>query len=289
MTFEEEYGRWLVGEINKRTKAMFGLICRQYNELSFKPLAKNPDEIAIVINGGGASRSNVRGQDQNSGTFSVIAICQKKHMEKIKSAIEYVQRSYNAVPSLMSYKEGFDESDIVYLNVKSVFFTPIVLDAQDYPTEEYGTLKTVFMQFSVNILYGKTAVVEPELYVFEIDGVEYTAHHVASYDNASIPTYDSYMSQGEDRSKQVAVAKNNSWAFTLYKTSEENALQTILENELYGRENGLWGRSVVLKKDMYYNAETQAVDYAVKIPIQTFQLTESYVNNAAAYVLTLMA
>jgi hypothetical protein len=105
----------------------------------------------------------------------------------------------------------------------------------------------------------------------------YVIEHIASYDNASIPTYDSYLAQGEERNKQIAIARNNSWAITILKTSENNELQTILENEAYAKEDGLWGREIVLQKD------------EVNIPIQTYQLTESYVDNAAAYVLTLMA
>lgn len=276
MTFEEEYGRWLAAEINERTFSAFGLKCRQYNELSFKPLAKNPDEIALIISGGGAARSTVRGQDQNSGTFSVVVLCQKKYMEYVQSAVAAFQQEYNAMPLVMSYKPAPESEDMI-INAKSVFFTPIVLDAQDYPTKEHGTLKAVFMQFTATVLYGTTAVVAPVEYKLSVDGVFYVIEHIASYDNASMPSYDSYLAQGEDRNKQIAVAKNNSWAITIYKTSEENELQTILENEAYGQEGGLWGKSIVLQKD------------GINIPIQTYQLNESYVDNAAAYVLTLMA
>jgi hypothetical protein len=277
MTFEDAYGRWLVGELNKKTVSAFGLKCRQYNEVSFKPIGKNPDEIAVVISGGGAARSNVPGQDQNSGTFSVIVLCQKKYMEYLQAAISSTQKEYNAVPLQINYID--EDGNSVGINAKSVFFTPIVIDAQDYPTHEFGTLKAVFLQFTITVLYGTTAVVSPAEYKLSVDGGNtfYNIEHIASYDNASIPTYDSYLAQGEERNKQIAIARNNSWAITILKTSENNELQTILENEAYAKEDGLWGREIVLQKD------------EVNIPIQTYQLTESYVENAAAYVLTLMA
>lgn len=278
MIFEDVYGRWLVSEINNQTVSAFGLKCRQYNEVSYKPLAKNPDEIALVISGGGAARSAVKGQDQNSGMFSVIVLCQKKYMENVQAAISYVQKKYNAVPLEMEYTN--ESADSVKISAKAVFFTPIVLDSQDYPTHEYGTLKAVFMQFTVTLLYGTTAVVSPVEYKLSVDGEDgpfYDIEHISSYDNASIPSYDTYLAQGDERNKQIAIARNNSWAITIYKTSEKSDLQTILENEVYAQDGGLWGREIVLQKD------------GVKIPIQTYQLTESYQNNAAAYVLTLMA
>lgn len=291
MTFEYVYGRWLVGEINKRTFSRYGLMCKQYNELAFKPLAKNPDEIAVIINGGGATRSSVIGQDQNSGTFSVMVLCKKENTVKVQEAISFVQEQYNALPIEMPVVQTISAETEEYgvINVKSVFFTPIVIDAQDFPTKQHGTLKVTFMQFTVTVLYGATAVVAPDKYVLSIDETDYEIEHVASYDNASIPLYDSYLAQGEDRNKQVFVARNNSWAITIFKTSKENALQTILENEAYAKDNGLLGRSIILKKDLTLNEETQEIDYEVKIPIQTYQLAESYVDNAAAYVLTLMA
>lgn len=281
MTFEDAYGRWLVSQINDRTVKVYGLTCRQYNELSYKPLSKNPNEIALVISGGGAARSTVLGQDQNSGTFSVIVLCQKKYLEQVQAAISYVQKQYNAVPLELEYygdREDFNDNDNpLFASVKSVFFTPIVLDAQDYPTDEFGTLKAVFLQFTVTVLYGTTAVVSPAVYTLSIDGVDYAVNHVATYDIASIPAYDSFLAQGEERNTQIAISKNNSYAITIYKTSAKDDLQAILENEAYGQENGLWGRTLILIKDN------------LSIPIQTYQLTESYVDNAAAFVLTLMA
>lgn len=283
MTFEDAYGRWLVSEINKNTFAAFGLTCKQYNEVSFKPLAKNPDEIALIISGGGAACSKVSGQDQNSGTFSVMAICQKKYMEHVRAAIAAVQKSYNAKVMELSYydeqePEQGKEPDPITVSSKSVFFTPLVLDAQDLPTHMHGTLKVVFIQFSVTVLYGETAVVAPEIYYLVVgDNEPIELQYVYAFDKASIPTYDTYLAQGEAVTKQIAVTKNNSWAITIYKTKSGNELQTILDNEVNMKEGGLWGKSIALKKG------------DVSIPIQAYQLTESYVDNAAAYVLTLIA
>jgi hypothetical protein len=285
MTFEEAYGRWLVEEINAQTTSKFKLKCRQYSELASKPLAKNPDEIAIVISGGGASRSAVEGRDQNNGNFSVLVLCQKKHMENVQAAISAVQKEYNAVAMEMAYINASGRTATVL--AKSVFFTPIVIDSQDYQTDDYGTLKAVFIQFSVTVLYGEDlAVVVPEEFKLGITigstAIYTKIVNILSYDRASIPSYDSYLAQGNDRNEQQAISKNNSWSFTIYKQNKSTGLQAILEDELDSASNeGLAGRSLALR--ITKNGED------IDIPIKTYQLTESYVDNAAVYILTLTA
>ncbi len=274
MTFEKAYGKWLVDGLNEKLIPTFGIRCKQYNELAFKALNKNPDEVAIILNGGGAARSAVREQDQNSGTFSVAILCQKKYMEDVRSAVEIFQKEYNAEPIEMNYAD--ENGDLLQIHAKSVFFTPTVADAQDYPTEEHGTLKVVFMLFSITVLYGSTAVVSPADFKLSVNGVSYPIDHIYAYDNASIPTYDTYLAQGEDRNRQIPLIRNNSWAITVYKTSAANELQRMFQNEIDALNDGLWGKELALIKD------------GKTIEIRTYQLTASYVDNAAAYVLTVM-
>ena len=282
MTFEDAYGRWLVSEINNRTVTKFKLKCRQYNELSFKPLERNPDEISLVISGGGASRSSVEGRDQNNGNFSVLVLCQKKHANNVQAAIAHVQQSYNATPLEMSYTTESGENCII--QTKSVFFTPIVIDAQDYPTKEHGTLKVVMMQFTITVLYGDSAIVQPNKFALSFNGNEgpfYDIKHLVSYDVASIPSYDGYLAQGDDRNVQQAIARNNSWAFTIYKINNDSLsdrLQTDFDAELGARQG-----SPFLEHNIVLRIGNKS------IPIQTYQLTESYVDNAAVYILTLTA
>ena len=271
MTFEKAYGEWLVNGLNEKTS----LRCKRYNELAFKALNKNPDEVAVILSGGGAARSAVREQDQNSGTFSVAVICQKKYLDDVREAIEGFQKEHNAEPIEMSYTD--ENNELVQMNVKSVFFTPTVSDAQDYPTNDYGTLKVVFMLFAVTVLYGTTAVVAPASFKLSVNGVVYPIDHIYAYDSASVPTYDTYLAQGEDRNRQIPLIRNNSWALTIYKTSVQNDLQDILQNEMDAADNGLWGKELAL-----------IMDDGAEIEIRTYQLTESYVDNAAAYVLTVM-
>lgn len=283
MTFEDAYGRWLVSEINNRTVTKFKLKCRQYNELSFKPLERNPDEISLVISGGGASRSSVEGRDQNNGNFSVLALCQKKHAKNVQAAIAHVQQSYNATPLEMSYTTESGENRIIH--TKSVFFTPIVIDAQDYPTKEHGTLKLVLMQFTITVLYGDSAVVAPQEFKLSLSGGNapwLPIIDVLSYDRAAIPSYDGYLAQGDDRNEQQMIAKTNSWAFTIFKTDNATGLKVWLEKELNSASTeGLADKQLVLRTTK--NGED------IDIPIQTYQLTESYVDNAAVYILTLTA
>ena len=247
-------------------------------------MEKSPDEIALVISGGGASRSSVEGRDQNNGNFSVLVLCQKKHAKNVQAAIAHVQQSYNATPLEMSYTTESGENCIIH--TKSVFFTPIVIDAQDYPTKEHGTLKAVFMQFTVTVLYGESAVVMPQAFELNFvggsEGFWHPIRNLLSYDVASIPTYDNYLSQGEDRAQQRMMTKNNSWAFTIYKKVEDNnTINQRMENELSGFSPCLAESSIVLRVH-------RGTDYK-DIPIQTYQLTESYADNAAVYILTLTA
>lgn len=283
MTFEEAYGRWLVEEINAQTTSKFKLKCRQYSELASKPLAKNPDEVAIMISGGGASRSAVEGRDQNNGNFSVLVLCQKKHMENVQAAISAVQKEYNAVAMEMTYINASGVTATVL--AKSVFFTPIVIDSQDYQTDDYGTMKAVFIQFSVTVLYGEDlAVVAPaEFALFKVKSASgWVIENILSYDRASIPSYDSYLAQGNDRNEQQLIAKNNSWSFTIYKTNKNRGLQELLEAELNpASADGLAGLQLELEVNENGNRKY--------IPIKTYQLTESYVDNAAVYILTLTA
>ena len=244
MNFERAYGQWLVGELNAKTASKFGITCRQYDELAFKALNKNPDEVAVILNGGGVARSSVFMQDQNSGTFSVVLLCQKKYMNDVRSAVEDFQKENNATPTVIHYADN--DGNTLFTSVKSVFYTPTVSDAQDYPTEDYGTIKAVFMMFTVTVLYGENAIVYPGEYTLLVDGAEYPIKYILSIDSASIPAYDSYLAQGEDRNTQIPIIKANSWAFTIVKRNNADSLQALFANEIAGEESGLWGHTLAV-------------------------------------------
>ena len=74
--------------------------------------------------------------------------------------------------------------------------------------------------------------------------------------------------------KQVAIAKANAYSFTVLRTADD-ALQALFEEELRCKD-ALWGKALALQ-----------FDKEAPVPVETYQLTESYANNAAAYTLTL--
>ncbi len=275
MTFEREYGKWLVGSLNKKTVELCGVTCKQYDDVAFKPLRKKTEQVAVIINGGGAARSAVLGMDQNNATFSVVLLCHNVYKNFALAAIESVQKEFNAKVCQFAYNDGAEQ---ITQSVKSVFFTPVVLDESDYPTDtENGTIKAVFMMFNVAVAYGTTAVITPSEFTLKIDGKGYKIERLIQYNCASQPTYDVFLAQGDPRAKKNVLSANNAYVFTIAK-SEGGAwggLQGWLHDEI-NAQSGLYGKTLVLSRD------------GVDIPIREYQLTESYVDNAAAYVLTLI-
>ncbi len=271
MTFERAYGLWLVRELNAMTVEVLGKRCKHYDEVAFKPLRKDPEEIAVVINGGGAARSGVQGQDQNNLSLNVIVVCKNGYGETVRSLIDTLQEKYNALPKQLMYTS--DSGKEITQNVKSVFFTPITIDENDYPTEK-GTIKAVWLSFNVSVSYGMTAVISPPVLKLKIGEGEYNIDYLIQYDATAQPSYDTYLAQGDKHSKQNAVSVTNAWALSIAKVQEDD-LQTILQNEVDAKEGGLFGKRIVLCKD------------GGEIEIRGYQLTESYVDNVAVYVLTL--
>ena len=271
MTFEEAYGKWLVLQLNNGTKTALGISCKQYDEVSFKPLRYNTEQIAVIINGGGAARSAVIGQDQNNVSLQIVLICKSEYASGVRSVIDSVQRAYNALPSELTY---YDEAgNKIIEQLKSVFFTPIVFDESDYPTEtSEGTIKAVFMSFTVNVTYGQTAVVSPSAFSLSVGENVYEILHVIGYDAGSVPAYDSFLGQGDNHPQQRAISANNSYSLTIAKVMQD-PFQKLLSSEIKAKE-GLYGKKIVLVVD----GET--------INVRTYELVESYVDNAAVYRLT---
>ena len=166
MKFETAYGRWLVQELNSRTMQKLGIACKRYKEVSYKPLYRNSDQIAVIIGGGGAARSGVQGQDQNDLSLTVTLICKSTYTDDVREAIDEMQEAFNAVPQKLMYNDLKDGVlTTIEKPVKSVFLTPVVLDESDYPTIT-ETIKATFLMFTVSVTYGTTAIVEPPKYSF---------------------------------------------------------------------------------------------------------------------------
>lgn len=272
MTFEKAYGQWLVSVINNRVYALIGKTCKQYDEVSFKPLQNNPDEIAVIINGGNATRSSVRGLDQNSLSVIVTVLCKNTYTDFVLQAIDSAQEAFNAIPMQLHYVSDIS-SQTVAQKVKTVFSTPFVLDERDTPSKN-ATIKAASISFSASVDYGQTAVVSPSEFTLIIDGTSYEISHIAKYDNASVPSYDSFLAAGDSHAMQTLMSQANSWSITVIKT-DEDPLQAIFGDEINARD-GLAGKTLSLVRDG-----------GPTIPIRTYQLTESYIDNAAAYTLIL--
>lgn len=272
MTFEKIYGQWLVGELNALTVAKIGRTCKQYDEVAYKALRRNPDSIAVIINGGGAARSNVQGLDQNNATFAVLVICKNDYAESVIGLIDVLQRKYNAQPMLLTFTDESGEQ--ITQRARSVFFSPTLPQESDYQTDK-GTIKAAFIYFTISVSFGMTAVVEPSSYKLIIDTMQYDVNHISREDVSSSPAYDTYLAQGDSRPQQRIISANNAYALTIIKV-EGDALQKVFEDELSAKRNeGLFGKSLVLERD------------GKLIPVRTYQLTRTYEDNAAAYVLTL--
>ncbi|MBQ7912974.1 MAG: hypothetical protein IJ308_04410 [Clostridia bacterium] len=261
MTFERLYGQWLVRNLNVYLKSE-GLknTCKQYDEVAFKPLRGEPDEIAIVISGGNATKSNVCGLDQNILPLTVTVICKTDYSDGVRRAIVALQDEYNAKPLSTGT-----------VQMKSAFTTPFVFDESDYPTKT-ATVKVSFISFSATVLYGRTAVVSPAFFKLDIGGVSYDINNVSSYQCAAMPSYDSVISAGSNRASQTMTVISNTWALTIVKV-EGDKLQEVFEEELAAK-----GR---LAKDL------KLICNGEEIVVRTYQLLEGYENNTAVYTLTL--
>jgi len=278
MIFEQAYGKQLTAGINGRIQRINeNLICKLYDEIGYKPLQNNADEIALVISGGNASRSAVKGQDQNVLPLTVTIVCKEIYSGVVRNAVDDFQRDFNAVPLVLEYYDNVTKRTAV-ANYKAVYTTPLVFTHSDYATRN-ETIKAAFISFSASVIYGQTAVIEPTVAKLVIDGKEYEIDHIADCNMASMPSYEAYLPQGAERMRQADLSAVNAFSYTLYKVAGDE-LQKIFDNELECHGGGLHGKELSLRlyDDDGVKAETK---------ISTYQLNYHYVNNAAAYVLTL--
>lgn len=267
MIFEQEYSKWLTFQLNQKVQEKYpALVCKAYDELSYKPLAHNVEEVAVVVSGGNAQRSPVPGLDQNTLPVSVMVICKEEYSMLVRGAIDAVQQAFNCVVV-----------NIGGADTKSVFVSPFILDESDFRTDR-ATVKVSYIPFSATVVYGTTAFVSPPSVSLIVGEESYPILFIASYNCSASPSYDPYLPQGEDRMKQVAIAKANAYSFTVLRRAGDE-LQALFEKELRCKD-ALWGKVLMLQ----FDDETPV---PVRIPVETYQLTESYANNAAAYTLTL--
>lgn len=285
MIFEQAYGAWLVKEMNRRIRKFDeDLICKRYDDVAYKPLAGDPNSVAVIVTGGNAQRSSVRGLDYNVLPLSVMVMCREQCSTAVRNAIDAIQEEYNAVPLILDYydsavaaesrsaKDNYESN--VRTNVKSTFTTPFMLLENDYKTTN-ETIKACFISFSASVTYGKSAIVEAPTSALLIDGKEYAIEHILAYTFSVQPSYDTSLPQGSELARQTKLSRANAYSFTVSKTAGDE-LQEIFYNEIMRLDGGLAGRT--LKAKIGNNT----------INVQTYDLTEAYTGgNAAAYTLVL--
>lgn len=281
MLFEQSYGRFLVDKLNCRIQDINkNLICKLYDEAGYKPLYNEPDVVAVVISGGNASRSQVMGQDQNVLPLTVTIMCKEKYSDDVRDAIDGFQKDYNAVPLIIDERGGNTDGGSI-TNFKAIYTTPIVLNHGDYATKT-ETIKAAFISFSASVIYGQTAVIKLNKAILVIaEGVskkEYEIKHIADFNSSSMPSYEAYLPHNQERLKQADLSRSNAFSYTLYKVPGDE-LQEVLDEELLCKD-GLYGKTLSIK---FYDGETLKAD----IKLTTYQLHYSFVNNTAAYSLTL--
>lgn len=286
MIFEEVYGKWLCQELNLLVNEKDDKItCRKYGAVSFKPLKKNANQVAVVVDGGGALRSEYKGRDLNTMTLNVVLICRLENAGIVAEAVETFQQDYNATVMEFSNPTTY---------ARAIFTTPITVDAGDLQTEQEGSVKVVFKTFTASIVYGATAQVippvyalaEPEPFYLQIGGGELIPiTNLLSYNAHSSPSCDTYLPQGQVQTKHTQLAKALGYSFTIVKVKESDELQTIFENELYQdpMENpgGLYLFGTTLK--LYIGEEGEGKVFTAG----TYDLTKQYAEGQIVYVLSL--
>lgn len=280
MTFERAYGDWFtkelakrIGKINKKKK--LSLFCKQYEDVGQKPSFEDPDEIAVLFQGGNAVRSGVRGIDANSLPLSVRIVCREECKDCIRDAVNDVQKEYNAVPRSFTYPD--DAAGKATVIASATFTTPYVIDEIDYPTR-IATIKACFLIFSATVCYGATAIVEPPVYLLTVDSETYPIEHIYDSTVVSQPSYEASLPQGSKIARQTEISRTMTFSFTLYKT-EGDPLQQVLESELC--EGLSYGGGLC-------EAELTLTENGAEFPIKTYSLTRTFVRgSAAAYTLVL--
>ena len=281
MIFEDAYGDWIKNLLNQAIrKVKPNAVVELHKEVAYKPLYVNPNAVALIINGGNAARSTVKGMDQNVMPISITLICREDYKNSVRNAMDYLQENYNALPMEMKYLDNVT-GDEFKVKTKSTFNTPFVLDERDYTTK-HETIKAAILQMSASVTYGKNAYIHPISFKISVDGAVYPIDHIASYNMASTPSYDEFQSQGETFIERNDLAHCAAYSFTLYRVNE-TGFQEILDNEVLCRTNGLRGKKLKL---LAYTNSTGSYYYQ-EIDITKYTLVEAYVNNASAYTLTL--
>lgn len=275
--FELEYGKWITKQLNAILQEVnkiyhLDLVCKRYDEVAHKPSIGDLNEVAVIIYGGNATRSGVRGIDYNILPLSVLVLCWEEHSVLIRNVVDAMQEIFNAEEIELEYFDNLKKEKVTTY-VKSVFTTAFPIDEVDYSTDT-ETKKACYISFSATVKYGKTAIVQPPDASLLIDGKEYAIEHVSDYTFPVSPSYDTSLPKGSECPRQTKLSRSNTYSFTVSKTVGD-PLQEIFKNEIRRMDGGLVGRTLKLKLD------------GTEIAIQTYDLTEAYTNGAAAYTLVL--
>ena len=276
MIFEQAYAEWLSIAFDTKLQAINpDLASKMYDEVSRKALKSGTNEVALVVQGGNASRLDVEGIDRNTMPLSVTVICADVNKTAVRNALDNLQKEYHASPMALQVYDGASGTAHV-VKMKSLFSTPFVLDERNWNIDSGSIIATV-IQMSASVIYGANAFVEPIVWKLRIEDTTYIINSVVEYNLSSSPSYDEYVGQGNAWMARNALVKCAAYAFTIARVSGDDPLQAVLENEL------LTGNLADKEMELYALVD----NVSTTIPITSYTVNETFTDNASAYMLTL--
>lgn len=273
-TFEQVYKEKFKGQLEK----FIDKPLRVTNDLNYRPLEDDPNEVAVIIRTGPGIRSSIASYDLTSLTFYVDFIVAANSVQELLGALNNLTLYYNAVWDSVTidiYNPGQDRNITTTFHFKPIFSTPFIQGNQFSLRTKQGTINAISVNMSVTVGYASNAAVLPETYKLRIDGRDY----VINYDSRTVvdsPVYKQ-TDEGGKIIKQRLLSHVVTYTFVILRSAPGvDPLQDILVGNAYEQPaNMLSGNTLKLIRG------NKVID------IQTYNITERYLNGASVLELTL--
>lgn len=273
-TFEQVYKEKFKDQLEK----FIDKPLRVTNDLNYRPLEDDPNEVAVIIRTGPGTRSSIAGYDLTSLTFYVDFIVAANAVQELLGALNNLTLYYNAVWDSVTidiYNPSEDRNLATTFHFKPIFSTPFIQGNQFSLRTKQGTINAIAVNMSVTVGYASTAAVLPEQYKLRIDGKDY----VINYDSRTVvdsPVYKQ-TDEGGKIIKQRLLSHVVTHTFVILRSAPGvDPLQDILVGNAYEQPaNMLSGKTLKLIRG------NKVID------IQTYNITERYLNGASVLELTL--
>lgn len=275
MIFEDAYKKWITDKINTELRAINNrLTVKSHMDISYKPLMESDTQVALLLQGGNAARSESIGVDKNVMPLSISLVCKNDYTAQVRNAVENVQRVCNAVPMTLQYSDGADGT-VQSVGMINVFNTPYLMEETDWKSKN-ATIKASFLQMSVTVIYGQNAYISPPKTYINIDGTDYEIKHIIDTNLAYAPVYDEYQASGSTTMWRNLIAHTSAFSFTVQKVVGDS-LQSLFEQEIMHASHPL-SEAAELKL---------TVDNLTITITKIGQIVETFAGNDAAYNITL--